>query len=140
MFKSRNVTIPLRTFYVELKHRPPGITDPDEEVLVETLDLKVPRLKDSNMEKQWAIAQLWNRIYEPEYTNRGINQIFIFTAEGRELLMRLETSQFEDESCRKLSPPDATAFENWQNKVKKKFRHLYGITVQEWQYNSALAR
>ncbi|MBD2364464.1 hypothetical protein H6G36_25380 [Anabaena minutissima FACHB-250] len=125
--------VPLRSLYCELKHREPDDADGSREELIEILNLQVPRLKNSDMEKQWAIAQLWNKIYEPDYQNRGINQIFIFTAQAGELLVRLEVNQFTDEPSRKLPPPDPTAFKNWQQQVEKQFKKLYGISIKQWQ-------
>ena len=65
------------------------------------------------MEKQWCFATLWNRIYEPEYANKGINQIFVFTAQAGELIARLEVNQFVDESCLKIPAPNPENFKNW---------------------------
>jgi len=130
MFK--NVQIPLRSFYCELKHRPEGDNDGSNEILIETLILQVPRLKSSNMEKQWCLAQLWNRLYEPEYQNRGINQVFIFSAQYGELLARLETKLFDDEPAKKLEVPSQDKFSEWQRQVEKRFKQLYGITIKQW--------
>lgn len=125
--------IPLRTFYIELKHRPPGDETGDREELIQVLNLQVPKLKNSDLEKQWVFAQIWNKLCEPEYRDSNINQAFIFTAEGRELLIRLEVNQFTDEPSRKISPPDPTVFERWRQQVAKRFKTLYGITIQQWQ-------
>jgi hypothetical protein len=127
-----STTIPLREFSIELKHRPDG-DDGSNEELIETLALHIPRLKNSDMEKQWCFAQLWNKLYEPEYQDRGINQIFIFTAGYRELLMRMEVSPFSDEPGRKIDPPSETAFKNWQTTVEKQFKRLYGFSIHQWQ-------
>lgn len=133
MFKpASTTTIPLRQFAIELKHRPNG-DDGTNEQLIESLLLSVPRLKNSDMEKQWCFVQLWNKLFEPEYQGRGINQIFIFTVGYGELLMRMEISLFTDEPGRKIEPPDETAFKNWQASVEKQFKKLYGFSIHQWQ-------
>lgn len=132
MFKK--VVVPMRSFYCELKHRPEG-DDGGNEELVDTLILQVPRLKNSDMEKQWAFAQLWNKLEDPEYKERGINQVFIFTAQFGELLMRIETKPFTDEPAREISAPDEKAFERWQQAVEKQFKRLYGISIKQWREN-----
>lgn len=126
------INIPLRSFYCELKHRPPD-DDGSNEELIETLILQVPRLRNSDMEKQWAFAQLWNKLEEPEFQNCNINQIFIFTAQFGELLMRIENQPFLDEPSRKLTPPDEGNFKKWQQKVEKQFKSLYGVEISEWR-------
>lgn len=128
----KKVKVPLRSFYCELKHRPPG-DDGSNEELIEVLELYVPRLKNSDMEKQWCFARLWNKLDSPEYAGKGINQAFIFTAEGRELLMRMENNPFQDEPARKLSPPDEKLFRKWQQKVEERFKSLYGISIEQWK-------
>ena len=133
MFK--RITIPMRSFYCELKHRPPSDHTGEQEELIETLILEVPRLKDSNMEKQWAIAQMWNELLKPEFTEKGINQVFIFTAQFGELIIRLEVNQFEDEPARKLAAPEPDTFEKWQAKVAKQFKKVHGIDIEQWQQN-----
>lgn len=74
MFKQ--IKIPVREFYCELKHRPPSDRTGEQEQLIETLVLEVPRLRNSDMERQWAIAQLWNKLHEPEFIEKNINQVF----------------------------------------------------------------
>ncbi|ACC81129.1 hypothetical protein Npun_F2575 [Nostoc punctiforme PCC 73102] len=76
---------------------------------------------------------MWNRLYEPEYQERGINQIFIFTAQFGELIIRLEVNPFEDELAKKLVAPEPQAFQNWQKKVEEQFKKLYGISIKQWQ-------
>lgn len=144
MFKQ--IKIPMRSFYCELKHRPTDdacggkLRTGEREQLIETLILEVPRLRDSNMEKQWAMptasfanAQLWNKLHEPEFIELGINQIFIFTAQFGELIIRLEVNKFDDEPARKLTAPDPTVFTIWQQKVAKQFKKLYGIDVNQFE-------
>lgn len=131
MFKK--IQVPLRAFYCELKHREPDDVDGSSEELIEVLDLQVPRLKNSDMEKQWCFTMLWNKIYEPEYADKGINQIFIFTAEAGELLARLEVNQFTDEPARRIEPPNPTVFKRWQKGVEKQFKKLYGVSIEQWQ-------
>lgn len=124
--------IPLRSFYCELKHRPPG-DDGSNEELIEVLELQVPRLKNSDMEKQWVFALAWGKLDEPEYQQKGINQIFIFTAQFGELLMRIENQPFEDEPARKLNPPDEDDYRQWQSKINRRFKELYGISIEQWK-------
>jgi hypothetical protein len=131
MFKQINV--PMRSFYCELKHRPPSDDTGEQEELIETMILEVPRLKNSNMERQWAIAQLWNKLHDPEFIQKDINQVFIFTAQFGELIIRLEVNQFEDEPARKLTAPEPSVFEEWQQKVAKQFKKVYGIDINKWQ-------
>ena len=95
MFKQ--IKIPTRSFYCELKHRPPDDRTGEQEQLIETLILEVPRLKNSDMERQWAIAILWNKLHEPEFKEKGINQVFVFTAEFGDLIIRLEANKFDDQ-------------------------------------------
>lgn len=127
------VEVPTRSFYCELKYRPPVDQPGDCEDLKDTLILQVPRLADSGLEEQWAFIVLWNKIYEPEYQERAINQVFIFTSQFGELVSRLETNQFTDETAHKLPPPDPTEFDRWQNKVKKQFKRLYRISLEQWE-------
>lgn len=135
MFKSKKVDIPLRSFYCELKHRPPG-DDGSNEELIDVLELKIPRLKNSDMEKQWAFAHLWNKLNEPEFLSRDINQVFIFTAQFGELLMRMEVQPFTDEPSQKLQPPEKDSYSKWQEAVEKRFKKLYGISIAEWRENA----
>lgn len=128
----KKVRVPLRSFYCELKHRPPG-DDGSNEELIEVLELHVPRLRNSDMEKQWCFARLWELLDKPEYQERGINQAFIFTAQAGELLMRLENEPFEDEPSRKLDPPDEKLFRKWQQRVEKRFKELYGVSIEQWK-------
>jgi hypothetical protein len=136
MFKQ--IKIPMRSFYCELKHRPPEDRTGEQEELIETLILEVPRLRNSNMERQWAIAQMWNKLHEPEFSEKGINQVFIFTAQFGELIIRLEVNQFEDEPARKLVAPEPSIFEKWQAKVAKQFKKVHGISLEQWQQNGVL--
>jgi hypothetical protein len=122
--------IPLRSFYCELKHRPEG-DDGSNEELIQVLELKVPRLKNSEMEKQWAIASLWNKLFA-EYQDRGINQIFIFTHEFGELLMRMEVQPFDDEPAQQIKPPDEHKWKQWQSEVEKRFFSLYRCSISRW--------
>lgn len=138
MFKQ--IKIFLRSFYCELKHRPPEDRTGEQEQLIETLVLEVPKLRDSNMERQWAIAQLWNKLHEPEFKERNINQVFIFTAEFGELIIRLEVNKFDDEPARKLTAPDPAVFSNWQQEVKNKFKKLYGVSVEQWKDTTVLGK
>jgi hypothetical protein len=138
MFKQ--IKIPMREFYCELKHRPPDDSTGEQEQLIETLILEVPRLRDSAMERQWAIAQVWNKLHDPEFKEKGINQVFIFTAQFGELIIRLEVNKFDDEPARKLSAPDATVFSSWQEKVQKQFKKLYGVSVEQWRKNTILSQ
>lgn len=131
MFKQ--IVVPVRSFYCELKHRPPEDKTGEHEELIETLILEVPRLKNSNMEKQWAVAQMWNKLHEPEFVEKAINQVFIFTAQFGELIIRLEVNQFEDEPSKKLVAPDTDVFEKWRQQVEKRFKSLYGVNVSQWQ-------
>lgn len=64
MFKK--ITVPLRSFFCELKHRPPGDDGTNEE-LIDVLEVHVPRLKNSDMEKQWAFNLMWNKLSSPEF-------------------------------------------------------------------------
>lgn len=129
---AKKIKVPVRSFYCELKHRPPG-DDGSNEKLIEVLELQVPRLKNSDMEKQWVFALAWGKLDEPEYQHKGINQIFIFTAQFGELLMRIENQPFEDEPARSLNPPEEDDYKQWQAKVEKRFRELYGISIEQWQ-------
>lgn len=129
----RQIKVPTRSFYCELKHRPPDDNTGDREELIETLILEVPRLKNSNMEKQWAIAQIWNKLHDPEFIQKNINQVFIFTAQFGELIIRLEVNQFDDEPARKLAAPEPNVFEEWQHKVAKQFKKIHGIDINKWQ-------
>jgi hypothetical protein len=135
MFK--RVNVPLRSFYCELKYRSPDDVDGSREELIETLIYKVPRLANSDMEKQWCFSALWNKICEEDWKSRGINQVFIFTAQFGELLMRMELNEFVDEKARKLEPPDENAFKKWQDQVEKQFRKIHGISVNEWRNNGS---
>ena len=132
MFKQ--VIIPTRSFYCELKNRFPSDHTGEHEELIETLILEVPRLKNSDMEKQWAIAQLWNKLHEPEFVEKGVNQVFMFTAQFGELIIRLEVNKFEDEPSKKLEAPEPTVFKSWQQQVEKQFKKSHGITIKQWQH------
>lgn len=133
MFKK--ITVPLRSFFCELKHRPPGDDGTNEE-LIDVLEVHVPRLKNSDMEKQWAFNLMWNKLSSPEFLSRDINQVFIFTAEFGELLMRMESQPFTDELAHKLTPPEEDTHAKWQQKVEKQFKKLYGISIDEWRNNA----
>jgi hypothetical protein len=128
----KKVEIPTRSFYCELKHRPADDVDGSREELVETLIYKVPRLKNSTMEKQWCFHALWGRMFEEDYLSKGINQIFIFTAEFGELLIRMEANPYVDDECQKLPPPEGQKYDHWRDAVNKQFKKLYGISVSEW--------
>ena len=131
MFKK--IEVSMRSFYCELKHRPPSDRTGELEELIETLILEVPRLKNSSFEKQWAIAQLWNKLHSSEFVARGINQVFMFNSKAEELIIRLEVNPFEDEPARKLTAPETKKFENWQRQVTNQFKKLYGISIEQWQ-------
>lgn len=142
----RQLTVPTRSFYCELKHRPPDDYTGEQEELIDVLILEVPKLKNSNLEKQWAIADIWNKLQESEFTERGINQVFIFTTktaklkqaiEPGDLIIRLETNKFEDEAARKLTAPEPTVFESWQEKVDKQFIKTYGFSIKKWRDNNS---
>lgn len=131
MFKNPKVS--LRKFYVELKYRPPGeVTEEDNEVLIETLEVNVPRLKDSAMEKQWVYNMCWNSLTD-EWQHRGINQVFIFTAEFGEMLLRLELDPFQDQECVVVNNPDEDKHEMWADSVRQQFKKIYGITLEHWE-------
>lgn len=125
------VSIPARRFSVELKHRPPEDKTGEYEELIATLDLTIPRLKDATLEKQWAFAEMWKKL-ESEYKDKGINQIFIFTAGFGELIVRMEVNAFEDEKAHKLDAPTEKQYQAWINKLNKKFKSLYGITIDTY--------
>ena len=149
----------MRSFYCELKCRPPDdayggkLRTGEQEELIDVLILEVPKLKNSNIEKQWALAQpavgiadIWNKLQEPEFTDKGINQVFIFTAkpgepgeavEPGELIIRLETNKFEDEPSRKLVAPEPTVFKSWQQQLDKQFVKIYGFTIKQWRENNS---
>lgn len=128
--------IPLRSFYCELKHRPPG-DDGSNEKLIDTLILQVPRLRNSNLEGQWAIALIWQKLEDPEYCDRGINQVFIFTAQFGELLARMETQPFEDEPAKHLKPPSQDTYNKWQQALENRFKKLYGISLEDWRADAS---
>ncbi|ALF55728.1 hypothetical protein ACX27_27365 [Nostoc piscinale CENA21] len=130
--KNKKAKVKLRSFCCELKHRPLG-GDSDSEELIDTLTLQVPRLRHSKLEIQWAFALIWQKLEEPEYCDRGINQVFIFTADFKELLARIETQPFEDEPAKHLKPPSQDTYDQWQRVLENRFKQLYGISLEEWR-------
>lgn len=128
---TRYKSIKYRRFYCELKNRPSDDKTGEREELVDILEIFIPKIKDSQLEQQWAFVEIWNKLYLPEFAEKGINQVFIFTAEGRELIARVETTPFEDEPSHKMSPPDETNYNAWSKKLNAKFKQVYGISIKE---------
>ena len=125
--------IPLRRFQVEFKHRPPEDATGECEELVETVEIKVPKLKNSAWEVRWVAYQVWERLESEECKAKGINQAFIFTADFGELLLRMEVNPFQDEEPERLSPPSEKEHQLWKRAVEKRFRQLHGISLEQWQ-------
>lgn len=123
--------IPMRRFSVELKYRPPEDKTGENEELIDTFDLYIPRLKNARLESQWAFTEMWKRL-ESDYKNKGINQIFLFTAEFKELIARMEVNSFEDETAHKIDSPTEEQYQRWINKLEKRFKFLYGISIDNY--------
>jgi hypothetical protein len=124
--------IPVRRFEVELKHRPPDDATGDREVLITTLCMEVPRLANSEWEKRWCALSVWNLFNSEEAKAHKINQAFIFSADFKELIMRLEINEFQDEEPHKLHPPNQKEHDKWHHAVTTKFAQLYGRKLSEW--------
>jgi len=124
--------IPLRTFCVELKHRPADDTTGDREELIHSLELTVPRLGNSALETRWVTLSAWHLFSSDFAKARNVNQIFVFTANWQELLIRMELNKFVDEECKTINPPDQREHDQYNRTVEKKFQQLYGISLGEW--------
>lgn len=125
--------IPLRRFQVELKHRPPDDETGEREELVETVEMRVPRLAKSAWEERWVTLSVWNYLSTAKTQNNNINQAFIFSADYSKLIMRLEVNPFHDEEVKVLNPPSQNEHDQWRKAVEKQFRRLYGIDMSKWQ-------
>lgn len=128
---NNTANIPMRRFSVELKHRPPEDKTGENEELIDTFDLYIPRLKDAKLEIQWAFTEMWKRL-ESEYKDKGINQIFLFTAEFKDLIARIEVNPFEDETAHKIDSPTEEQYQQWIDKLNKRFKSLYGISIDNY--------
>lgn len=131
----KQVCVPVRTFEIELKHRPPDDTTGDREELIKTEQIQVPDLGNREWEKRWAMLAVWNTFSDPEAKRLGINQAFVFTKGFGELLFRIEINAFEDEESHKLDAPSQAEHDRWLQLVKKKFKRLYGVELKEWMKN-----
>lgn len=87
-----------RTFWLELKRR-----EGEEEETIGWDRLQVPRLKNSRLEQDMMILKVWELMYSEEFIGRGINQIFVLSADKSETLFRLESQPFDDEPAHQLS-------------------------------------
>lgn len=124
--------VKVRRFMVELKHRPPDDTTGEREELIETITVIVPRLANSEWEKRWCALVVWNLFSQAAAKEAKINQAFIFTADFKELIMRLEINDFVDEECHKLPPPSQDEHDKWHRQVEKRFRTLYNQKLDDW--------
>jgi hypothetical protein len=130
--KAKNTQVPVRRFSVEYKHRPPDDSTGEQEQLVETKTVEVPRLKDSLMEKQWIRLVVWNALHSKDCQDKGINQAFIYCAEFEGLFLRLELNNFVDEPSHVLKPPSDELYNHWKSTVWKRFQTLYGFSLDDW--------
>ena len=73
--------IPVRRFEVELKHRPVDDATGEQEKLISTMQIQVPRLGNSDWEKRWCALSIWNLLGSDEAKLHQINQAFIFSAD-----------------------------------------------------------
>lgn len=128
----RQTRVPTRTFEVELKHRPLDDTTGDREELVKTEQIQVPDIGNREWEKRWAMMAVWNTFSDEDAKERGINQAFIFSQGFRELIFRIELNPFQDEESHKLDVPAQSEYDNWLAAVRKKFKKLYGIGLDDW--------
>ena len=124
--------VSLRTFCLELKHRPADDETGERETLIHSLELTVPRLANSSLETRWAMLSAWNMFASEYAKEKEVNQIFIFNANWQELLARLELNKFIDEECETLNPPDPKQHDSWTQTVQKQFTKLYGMKLDDW--------
>ena len=128
----QQVRVPTRTFEIELKHRPPDDTTGDREELVKTEQIEVPDLGNREWEKRWVLMATWNTFTEEEAKRCQVNQAFIFTKGFRELVFRIELNSFQDEEAHKLDVPAQSEYDEWLAAVRKKFKKLYAIELDDW--------
>lgn len=121
-----------RKFHIELKHRPPDDATGEREELIETVEMRIPKLADTAWEERWAVLSAWNMLSSKTAQEKNINQIFLFTADFGRLITRLEVNPFQDEKPRVLKPPSQSAHSQWCKLVEKRFHQLYGISMGEW--------
>lgn len=129
-----------RTFEVELKHRSLDDTTGDREELVKTEQIQVPDIGNREWEKRWAMMAVWNTFSDEDAKERGINQAFIFSQGFRELIFRIELNPFQDEESHELDVPAQSEYDNWLAAVRKKFKKLYGIGLDDWMNETTADR
>ena len=125
--------IATRVFEIELKHRKPEDATGEDEILIATEQVRVPDLHNREWEKRWVICSAWNNFSSPECQKLGINQVFVFTQDFKELVIRLEINPFQDEQAEILQPPPQEAYEAWLVAVKQRFKKLYGCDLKDWE-------
>lgn len=128
----RQVRVPIRTFEIELKHRPPDDITGDREELIKTEQIQVPDIGNREWEKRWALMATWNTFANEESKKLNINQAFIFSEGFRELIFRIELNPFQDEESHKLDVPTQSEYDQWLAAVRKKFKKLYAIELNDW--------
>lgn len=75
---------------------------------------------------------VWNTFSDTESKELGINQAFIFSANFRELIFRIELNPFQDEEAHKLDVPAQSEYDDWLAAVRKKFKQRYGVKLDDW--------
>lgn len=128
----QQVRVPTRTFEIELKHRPPDDTTGDREELIKTEQIQIPDLGNREWEKCWVMMAVWNTFGNEESKKLGINQAFVFSQGFRELIFRIELNPFVDEESHKLDVPMQGEYDEWLAVVRRKFKKLYAIELDDW--------
>ena len=124
--------VPTRTFEIEFKHRPPDDLTGDREILIKTDQMQVPDVGNREWESRWAMMAVWNTFSDTEAKELGINQAFIFSKGFRELIFRIELNHFKDEQANKLDVPAQSKYDHWVTLVRKKFKKMYGVELDDW--------
>ena len=127
--------VPTRTFEIEFKHRPPDDLTGDREQLIKTEQIQVPDLGNREWEKRWTMMAVWNAFSNVEAKKLMINQAFVFSKDFRELIFRIELNLFKDEQSNKLDVPVQSEYGEWLSQVRKKFKKLYGVELDNWMKN-----
>lgn len=128
-FSNNKLKVPMRKFCVELKHRPLG-DDGSNEILIDTITLEVPKLRDGVLENQWAFTKLWCLLEDDAFRSKGINQVFIFAADFQYLIARIELNKFDDEASHKLAAPSDKSYDKWVQKISKRFKQIYNFPIE----------
>ena len=124
--------VPTRTFEIEFKHRPLDDATGDREQLIKTEQIQVPDLGNREWEKRWTMMAVWNAFSNTDAKQQGINQAFVFSKDFQELIFRIELNLFQDEQANKLDVPAQGEYDNWLSQVRKKFKKLYGVELDDW--------